>query len=216
MCRRERDGRACSISGSRDLIWGTTIKGKANTLLLLRNHPLDKHSTAREARNFIGPPEWENFHTFSTVRHPCKRIYSLYQYVGDLLERRSNVLSIDYLKSRFTNFWEWPSVRIYQATEDFSSFIRHPDFVRMRSARSMFDWLSEDGQLLVKRVLRVESLNDDFRALMADLGIESYDLPHINSSDRSKKKSISTDMSAGDMEYIKNLYEKDMTFFGYE
>ncbi|MFD0894014.1 sulfotransferase family 2 domain-containing protein [Luteolibacter ambystomatis] len=90
---------------------------------------------------------------------------------------------------------------------DFNGYISHD------LGASQADWLTDStGKIRCDRVLRFESLQDDWQHLCADLGITAQ-LPHIHNSKRSYNWSDYYDDEA--FELIGRKYARDFEAFGY-
>src|SRR5262245_17708450 len=63
-----------------DIVLGSTKSGEKYQEFFKRTIGLNKHSTAQEARGFLGETMYAKFFKFAIVRHPVERLHSLYSY----------------------------------------------------------------------------------------------------------------------------------------
>lgn len=151
-------------------------------------HGLDKHSPASNVRDFLGPRTWDSLYSFAVVREPIRRAVSLYTYLVMIRERL--------MGSRLRRVWYrtplgrpsdpslWLGMRALNATTNFSEFIHHPDALADPGFQAQSRMIHDaHGNSLVTRVLKLESLVDDFRAAQHDIGITPpVELPRRNGS----------------------------------
>ena len=203
---------------SGDYVIGSTIKGKINERFHPNRKILPKHASVTEIRSYLGEQDFQNYLIVSSVRHPCDRIFSLYKYLTKLTNKRKKAFSVDWAKGQLSGFRKWPEYRILSQCENFSTFIRHPEFDTLPAARPMKDFLSADGILLVDAVIKLERLQEDMSNLADRLGLPAIDVPHINNSSLQKSHNTgsSLGMSEDDRDYLKNKYEDDMKLFDYQ
>ena len=74
-------------------------------------------------------------------------------------------------------------------------------------------YLVADGKLAVKKVLRFEQLENDFKEVLKDLNLNDVKLLKLNTSQRKPDF-----LSYYDPEMIKivnNIFDKDFSYFGY-
>ena len=68
------------------------------------------------------------------------------------------------------------------------------------------------GNVIVKNILKFESIESDFCKLSQKLSLNIDKLPHKNSSKNSREKSVFINSVIG---MVKRTYEKNFTLFGY-
>jgi hypothetical protein len=146
------------------------------------------HAPAKILRQYAGPSAWDACQTVTSVRNPWDLIYSLYRFIG-----------------------AHPKHPQFEIVKDltFDQFI---EFEFGRRVFSQWDWISENNELLVKHVLRFESLANDYRQLAQCLGISVKELPHLNKSDRGGYRLA---YSQRGMEQVARRFKVDIERFGY-
>jgi hypothetical protein len=187
-------------------------------------HALTKHSTAVEARDYLGLEEWERYFTFSIVRHPIDRALSLYRYIETmahptpkpwsrrLMDRASRR---DGTPAQQRRALGWPEVRAYLDSDSLSDFLRHPLLADAPGMQTQSSSLCDGdrGGLIVDFVGRFETLEADINYVRQHLGLPDRPLPWLNSSKRSGD--LPTDLSAEDRSYLVARYEEDFRRFDY-
>lgn len=160
----------------------------------------EMHDSAAFASAKLGRDAWDNLTTFAVVRDPFAHALSHYRFLrGYRYARwRRLVQAMDfaaYLDWRLTGPPHWLKSRT-------GRFARLPDQA----------WFLTDGagKLLVDRVLRFESLAEDFAALTADLGLPATTLPH-----RRQQQDQAGEITAAAAEKIQRLHARDFALFGY-
>ena len=201
--------------GWNDVVLGVTPTGIAADREFARRFNLSKHSTAKTIKGVVGDQIWEDYLTFTVVRHPVDRMESLYNWLR-LTKQHADRSRIRHGKPpwprrRTQEPWNWAGMEALLSTRDFSGFIRHPAFRLAPGVRAQTDSLGEDGRLLVQRILRFETLAQDFTELTAELGIPAT-LGWRNRSSGAR----STLATAADRELLNDLFARDLEAFGYE
>jgi hypothetical protein len=149
------------------------------------------HVTARWARVKLPRPVFEDYCKFSVVRNPFDRAVSHYHWQS-----------------------QYPDQRNYSRTQEmsFRDYLR--DFKRRqlwhdeRQVRYLCD---RKGKLLIDRVLRFETLADDFSALMAELGIQASLARHKTSQHEPYPTYYDEETKALAVE----IFARDFETFGY-
>jgi hypothetical protein len=204
---------------SRDLVLGTGLRGELATAWYNSRYKLQKHSGARKVRKYVGDATWDDYLTFSFVRDPVDRARSLYFYyekMQALRRERSVRNALLWLPGmRFRDSDNWPGMQAFRESASFSEFIRHPKFSpsyigTRRQADSLCDG---DGRLLVDVVGKFETLQEDFAAIAARIGLPQATLGHRNAS-RNRTKAADP-VSPGDRAHLEAMYARDYQLFGY-
>jgi hypothetical protein len=200
-----------------DLVLGTTLRGEFSNAWYNRRYKLQKHSGARKVRAHVGPGVWDGYLKFAFVRDPVDRARSLYFYYEKMLElrrRRSLRNALQLLPGmEFRDVYRWPGMQAYMDSGSFSEFIRHPKFSpEYLGTRRQADMLcDDDGRLLVDVVGRYETLQGDFAAIAARLGLPEATLPWRNSS----RNRAAAPVDPADRAWLVEMYRKDYETFGY-
>ena len=100
---------------------------------------------------------------------------------------------------------------------NFEEFVRLPrqyeGGIFERLYANQIDYISRDGQVVADKILRFETLSQDFEALAAEIGFPGR-LPHVNASSRNKQ-SYREYYDPGTRESISRRFERDCDYFGY-
>lgn len=149
---------------------------------------MNAHSTAAQARDFLGQEKWDSMFTFSFVRNPWDWQVSLYHFIQ-------------------TNKFNYQRRMISEMTFD--------EYIRWRVDEDVHlqkDFVCDrHGNQLVDFVGRLENLRDDFAFVCDRIGI-TVELPHENASRHDAWRSYYTDETAA---LIADAYRDDIETFGY-
>jgi len=201
-----------------DLVLGSTALGVDLQKHYLTRFKLQKHSRAIEVLWVIGKKRWENYFTFSFVRHPYSRVLSLYTYVQNQVEGKGwkrHLRKIPVLKINRDPVWNWPATTAYLETKNFSEFIRHPNLIWEPGMKPQVDWLlDQDGQMLVDFIGKVESINEDFKQVMDQIGLDPIPLKKLNQS-RPPERNIPK-INEDDYQYLAKHFEQDFKVLDYD
>lgn len=194
---------------------------RGELLMRIKNpHEKGPHRLAHlRARDFVSfgyaeASTFDSFFKFSFVRNPYARVLSLYHYLG-----YSRIISVE-------KFIE--KVLAEKVKQD--HFFYQPQY----------DYLySEDGQLLVDYVGKLEQISTDIEYVLAKSGLQSQKLPHVNKSEKGLKRGLTSlitnpalllqlnlgkvfskkkvkALSDHEKKLIYQLYSKDFEHFDYE
>ncbi len=199
-----------------DIVLGSTKSGEKNQEFFKKAIGLNKHSTAAEARQWMGDDMWGKCFKFAFVRHPVDRLLSLYSYAHKLAD--GTPMSDDEA-ARWKNDgvlpdrppYRYKAVRAAMKAKNFSEFALHP--LTWQDAGSQPQWESVcdgNGHLIVDFIGKVETIEQDWARLLAQLGMEA-ELEVRNASPGKGNSQL----SAAAMDTVKQRYQKDFELFGY-
>lgn len=164
---------------------------------------LRKHETAAGVRRKIGAPLFASFQRFGVVRNPYDHAVSHYEFmkqfrIPKIAEKVAQMRFADYLRYRMKPpFWN--------------------DTFFARLPNQSYFLADAQGQLLVQRVLRFESLADDFDALARDLRLGDVRLerkkPTLSRADKRPWQSYYDDEAKA---LADQLYAQDFKLLGYD
>lgn len=155
-----------------------------------------QHLLARQVREEVGPDVFSDYYKFAFVRNPWDRIVSQFAY----MQQRPDLM--DYLgMTAETEF------------KAYLDLIRLKEHVQwMPQVRFLLD---QDGSVLVDRIGRLESFNEDCAQIFAALGLTLDQLPgHANRSKRHSFRYYYSDRETIDM--VADLFAEDVDYLGYE
>lgn len=147
-----------------------------------------KHIKPAIMQSLVGDEKWSNYTTFVFVRNPWDRIVSLYHYHNQRI----------------------PEI-FPEAQRSFDEWVKMGGTGSAQQLMSKF--ISDDnGKVMVDRIGRFETLEQDFKVICKDLGIVC-DLPHFNKTERKNYRDYYTDETR---EVVRSWVQPDIEMFGYE
>jgi hypothetical protein len=164
-----------------------------------------RHHSARDLCQRVGLNQWNKAITLGTVRNPYDRMVSAFHYDVD-----SKKAELDLLPT-----WS-ESCQIVATEETYRSFrqwLNKPK-KRMKYAATCWSMLSDGTKLLVKHVLRCESLNSDWEAVCDIYGLPNKKLERWNASKRAVDWRKYYDEETANL--ITQSYQDDLDHFKYE
>ena len=163
---------------------------------------LRKHETAAWARKKLSPEVFDGFFRFAVVRNPYDHAVSHYEFmkqfrIAKIAAKVAAMGFADYLRYRMkAPFW------------NDTFFARLPD-----QAHFLVD---AEGQSLVPRILRYETLDQEFGAVVNELGLGDVALPRINATiSRSDKRPWQSYYDEESKTLADRLYDRDFDLLGY-
>lgn len=211
-----------------DILLGSTPEGEQLQGIYKLLFGLAKHSSAAEVRAVVGHEVWHASYTFATVRNPYAVAVSLYTHSLKTLRRHTRdmlppqpgsggagILAVDH------NVWPWnyPGVRALLALRGehtaFAEFIRSPHLDGWEGFATMKSQLCDaEGDLLVREVFKMESLNQAWPLIVAKTGVPPVPLEWANRSAKAGR-SFPEYYRPDDMDMIRERYREDFQLFGY-
>lgn len=151
------------VLGYNDLLLGSTRRGEADQGFFQSRLKLNKHSTAREMRDFLGPDRWAQYYTFALVRHPVDKLRSLYGYCRRLAADAalSEAERAGLQEGRYPDRlpFHYNGVKAAVVSDSFEAFVLNPyrkaDPGAAPLSRSICD---EDGTLIVDELFKIEEI----------------------------------------------------------
>jgi Sulfotransferase family len=200
-----------------DLVFGSTKSGEKHQDFFRRAIGLNKHSTAREARGFLGDEYWTRSFKFAFVRHPVDRLRSLFHYAHKLAE--GTPMTEEELHA-FNNEGRLPdkapyrykAVRAAMKSGSFSEFAMHPLTWQDSGAQPQWESVCDDaGELIVDFIGKVETIEQDWAILTKRLEVDAPLDVKNSSGDRAAEQ-----LSEQALETVKQKYERDFALFDYQ
>lgn len=132
---------------------------------------IDKHAKAVEVKRILGDKIWGEYFTFSFVRNPWDLMVSCYYW---------------WLQKAFK--WEkfHPDIKRIQQLGSFDRFMHSQYGKEMINEikGNMFDWISEEGDIILDFVGRFENIQEDWKKVCEHIGVPYQTLPHKNRTER--------------------------------
>lgn len=200
-----------------DIVLGSTKSGEKYQEFFKRTIGLNKHSTALEARGFLGDALFGKFFKFAFVRHPVDRLHSLYSYAlklaqdGGLSDEERRALEA-------TGHWpdrppyRYKAVAAALESNSFSDFALHP--LTWADAGAQPQWQSvcdAQGHLIVDYVGKVESIEADFAHICEKLEV-TVPLEVRNASTEQKSSHALTPLA---LATVRERFARDFELLGY-
>lgn len=164
---------------------------------------LRKHETAAGVRRKLGPDVFDPFHRFAVVRNPYDHAVSHYEFmkqfrIPKIAQKVANMSFADYLRYRMKPpFWN--------------------DTFFARLPNQSYFLVDEAGALLVHRLLRFETLADDFDVMVHDLGMGDVTLHRENETiSRADKRPWQSYFDSESKALADELYAPDFALLGYD
>ena len=155
-----------------------------------------QHLLARQVREEVGSDVFSTYYKFAFVRNPWDRIVSQFSY----MQQRPDLM----------DFLGMTSDTEFMA---YLELIRRKEHVQwMPQVRFLLD---QDGSLLVDRIGRLESFDEDCEQIFSALGLPLDRLPgHVN---RSKRRPFQAYYSDDEIiEVVADIFSEDISFLGYK
>lgn len=118
---------------------------------------------------------------------------------------------------RFSTIGERVRYEVNRHAADFKEFTRlpeeHSNGLFKRFYMNQLDYISDDKMVLMDKILRFESLTQDFSALADEIGFPGK-LPHINKASQSTGYQDYFDSES--RERIERRFQRDLAYFGYQ
>lgn len=186
--------------------WGP-VYGKSNVIekKYITEKVFNGHQTAQKMSVFLGEELWERLFTFTMVRNPWDRTYSMFNY-----RRKRGKIPIcwsfrDYVLELDRNVYN-----LSQGNPASEYFSYHA--TRCSSAYYISD---ADGNIMVDYVAKYENRTNDLTVIASRVGIKQLgDLVVQSASPKSKHYSQFYDEETKDI--IRSLYADDIELFSYE
>ena len=154
------------------------------------------HKTVRQYIDEYGPERWARKHRFTVVRNPWDKMVSQYHY--RIKTHQGNISDDDIA------FPEWIVEVLHKKN---GRYINRPKLFK-----DQVSWLVDyDGQIDMDTILRFETLDADFQALCATLGVQA-DLPHLKPSNRDHYSGY---YDADARAIVAERFARDIEAFGY-
>ena len=144
----------------------------------------DKHKTASFFQRTRGIAWWDSMRSFAVVRNPWERVVSLFLWL-----KKSNHPSIAKVNS--VNAWLAGDI----------------------SCRPASVYIESRGSIIVDRVIRFETLEQDFINVCRDFCLRPKRLPFINKTNHDDYRSFYTDATSA---RVASLFRRDIELFGYK
>jgi len=186
----------CSIGNTKIIFVHINKNAGSSIITVLKKKKF--HLTIKELIELLGGSEIDNAFKFTVVRNPYDRVVSQY------LHRVKTNQSL--LRDNPISFNKWVEL-VYGNQKDY--FYHNKQY---KMFYTQLKWLRDfSGNVKVDRILRFETLNEDFQELCNDLNID-LSLPHTNRSDIN----VHIKYNEKSIKIIQSYFKEDFEHFGYE
>lgn len=156
------------------------------------------HMLAREMRDILGPQTWSNLFTFTMVRNPWDRIYSMYNY-----RKKEDSIPQQWSFSDYVH-----ALQNAPADSEHFRFNGHylgaTDYI-----------LDENGNIMINFIARYENRSHDLKEIGTRINFDGLGRLHLlDASPKGRHYAEFYDPET--KEIIRRLYAKDIELFGYE
>ena len=196
-----------------DLVLGSTKFGEEIQNFYRARFNLYKHSTAIETRKQVGDDIWNEYFTFTFVRHPYSRALSFYSYIKRMVQARgitkNDLDSLRNMQQDPVTNWPWPAIFHYLESDNFT------EFIQKKNIRPQSEWiLDEDENIMVDFIGTVENINKDMTMVAEKIDVN---LPPLEMYNQSGSESIDLSfMDENDYEYLYQEFKKDFEILNYD
>ncbi|MCA0271030.1 MAG: sulfotransferase family protein [Proteobacteria bacterium] len=161
-----------------------------------------KHETASDMAAKMGEAVFRGFQRFTVVRNPFDHAVSHFEY---LKEFRNPKLAARFAEMSFADYLDWRTTARGLFVPTFTVL---PDQTH---------WLVDrKGRLMVDRILKFETLADDFARLTRDLGLGDVAMQRINTTKaKVKATSLASYYDDATIAKVRELYARDFDLLGY-
>ena len=154
----------------------------------------------------------DDWTSFSFVRSPWSRLLSLYKQKAS--EEGTSKRMIDGVYAGFVE--RGIPVRPGMSFEEFCDVVcEFPDHRTDKHLQSQAYTLIKNGKPIVPFIGKLESMNDDWKALMEKVGLD-YELPHVNRTEKKSDHYSSYYTTEALVQKVADRYSADIEYFGYE
>lgn len=157
-----------------------------------------RHYTTKQIINIVGRSRYERCYTFTFVRNPYSKMVSTYKYFTklNLYKMGENPIPFPVWVEKTIGHDKDPN---YFTTDKYLC--------------QQVDWLKDDkGLISLDKIGKFENIREDFNEIARKLNIDSP-LPHLNAT---KKSDYRKYYDQNSFALVKNYYQDDLTYFGYE
>ncbi len=171
---------------------GTSVEQALNIRLV--------HDSALQRRKKIGRKRWADNFTFAVVRHPYAKVVSHYNY-------RVKTNQTD-LRNEPLDLNAWVKASYGEKNPEY--------YDQPLMFAPCWDWITEDGKIIVDRVVKLENLNDEWRDICRQLNVAYEPLPAQNRTSSESYQSAVAQLNEESLGIINVHFAKDFEEFGYE
>ena len=160
---------------------------------------IGKHAKAFEIKYLLGCDIWQNYFSFAFIRNPWDLMVSSYNWWRQKAQTlpAHKRISDKILKMSFEDFIS-SKYGSYMINERYGNY---------------FDWISEDGKIIVDYIGKVEFIKEDWKKICEINDLKQISIPHIN---KSKRKDYKKYYNPKTRKIIYNRFRKSIKKFNYE
>jgi sporulation protein YlmC with PRC-barrel domain len=171
-----------------------------------------RHCFASDIKAIIDNNIFNNYTKFCVVRNPFDRMVSWYSMLKQGFGNDRVVMPYKAVKT----VGDEVIIEVNKNTNSFEDFImlprNHKSGLFERFYVNQLDYISENNNILVDRILRFENLSCDFNNLAKEIGFAGK-LPHVNKSKH--REDYRNYYTKNAKEAILQRFKQDFEYFGY-
>ena len=176
-----------------------------------KNRP--RHCFATDIEETIGSDIFRSYTKFCVVRNPFDRLVSWYW----MLKLRSYKIEKVGVDIELDNIFALMLDELNTNARDFDEFVSLPRLHKSGMFERFFvnqlDYISDESGIIVDRVLRFETLGQDFAEVVEDFGLQGQ-LPHTNKTQR--EADYRSYYNETTRQLIAKRFQKDLDYFNYK
>ncbi|MDA7436137.1 sulfotransferase family protein [Synechococcus sp. AH-601-B19] len=167
------------------------------------------HTTSQKLKDVFTKNNWnwDDYLSFTVVRHPISRIYSIYKY-------RLRVASNPHMKKKHAIYFYKSCIRFKDLNLTFDAAV----LSNKVSIPPQTDWIlsSDRSMSLLDKIIKIEHIADELPGIWNQLELplqEISSIPKINASP--SEKSWESLLSVEAIDKLKNIYKEDFELLNY-
>lgn len=166
-----------------------------------------KHAKAKDIKKILGDKVYAKYFSFAFVRNPWDLMVSSYHWW------RQKAEAVNRVSGLYRGFGEPDINKIKSMSFD--------DFITSKYGRGyinehkgeIFDWISEDGEIIIDYVGKLETLQEDWQYICSKTGLPFINLSHSNYT---KREHYRTYYSEHTRELVAARFRRTIEQFEYE
>ena len=179
----------------------------------VKSHPETKHNTLEEMKELY-PDEHRTYYTFSVVRNPWEREYSLWKFLNKeyYRKKRMNFIFDFFRKGKERGVYHTFKEYLNNLDKDIDFYLKENITKWDKLFRDQVEYILVDGNIELNRIIRFEGLEAGYKRVCEEIGRNYQPLPKAFWTDPGQH------LEAYDQECIdlvSKIRKKDIEFLNY-